>query len=50
MGVGVGCHFFAFKGLFLRSMYRLEIFFWVAKISIIIWVCLIILIFLYGKQ
>ena len=37
-------------GSFLRSRYRIGIFFWVAKISNIFWGCLKFLIFLGGKR
>ena len=30
-------HFYAFKGLFLRSRYRMGVFFGVAKIQIFFW-------------
>ena len=36
--------------VFLRSMYRIGIFFWVAKISNIFWGCLKFLIFFWGER
>ena len=38
-------YFYASHGLFLRSLYRMGIFFGVAKISNIFWGCLIFMIF-----
>ena len=43
-------HFYAIKGLFLRSRYRFGIFFWVAKISNIFLGCLKFLIFFWGER
>ena len=43
-------HFLAFLGLFLRSIYRMGIFMGFAKISNIIWVCLIFQICFWSKQ
>ena len=43
-------HFYAIKGLFLRSRYRFGIFFWVAKISNIFLGCLKFLIFFGGER
>ena len=42
-------HFYAFKGLFLRSSYRMGYFLWVCKISNIILGCLKFLIFFGGE-
>ena len=36
--------------IFFRSRYRIEIIFWVAKISNIFWGCLKFLIFFWGEQ
>ena len=43
-------HFYAFWGLFLRSWYRMGIFFWVAKISNNFLGCLEFLIFFGGRR
>ena len=43
-------HFYAFQGLFLRSRYRIGIFFGVAKISNIFLGCLKFLIFFWGER
>ena len=40
-------HFYAFQGLFLRSRYRIGVFFWVVKISNILLGCLKFLIFFF---
>ena len=36
-GAGLRGHFYAFYGLFLRSMYRMGMFFGAAKVSNIFW-------------
>ena len=44
---GGGGHFYAFYGLFLRSMNRMGIFLGVLKFQILFWVCLIFQIFFF---